>query len=148
MNPTKVRREAVHSLTDLPNVGPATAADLRLLGITRPADLAQADPFALYQALCQQTATRHDPCVLDVFMSITDFAAETTPQQRRASNQAVRMIRFGQESSVMAGRPAAPITDTAPVEIDPASYAPEMPLRLAPPVAGSEPVPVPLPVRQ
>ncbi|HRQ34593.1 MAG TPA: helix-hairpin-helix domain-containing protein [Chiayiivirga sp.] len=75
MNPTKVRREAVHSLTDLPNVGPATAADLRLLGITRPADLAQADPFALYQALCQQTATRHDPCVLDVFMSITDFAA-------------------------------------------------------------------------
>lgn len=75
MNPGKVRREAVRRLTDLPNVGPATAADLRLLGITRPADLAEADPFVLYRTLCERTGTRQDPCVLDVFMSLTDFAA-------------------------------------------------------------------------
>jgi hypothetical protein len=75
MNPAKVRRQAIRGLTDLPNVGPATAADLRLLGITRPADLVGADPFALYRALCERSGARQDPCVLDVFMSLTDFAA-------------------------------------------------------------------------
>lgn len=74
MNPARVRREAVRRLTDLPNVGPATAADLKLLGITAPQDLAKADPLALYQALCRRTGARQDPCVLDVFLSITDFA--------------------------------------------------------------------------
>ncbi len=37
MNPTKVVRERVRTLTDLPNIGPACAADLRRLGITEPA---------------------------------------------------------------------------------------------------------------
>ena len=75
MHPDKVQRERVRKLTDLPNVGPAMASDLRLLGITRPEDLVGADPLQLYQMLCRRTGVRHDPCVLDVFMSITDFAA-------------------------------------------------------------------------
>lgn len=56
-------------LTDLPNVGPATAADLRLLGIDAPEGLRGRDPVALYLELCARTGVRHDRCVLDVFMA-------------------------------------------------------------------------------
>jgi hypothetical protein len=63
------------ALTDLPNVGPATAADLRLLGIARPADLRGRDPQRLYERLCALTGQRHDPCVLDVFTAVVDFMA-------------------------------------------------------------------------
>lgn len=60
-------RATASTLTDLPNVGPATAADLRLLGIDTPGGLRGRDPVALYLELCTRTGTRHDPCVLDVF---------------------------------------------------------------------------------
>jgi hypothetical protein len=60
-------------LEQLPNIGPALAADLRLIGIERPADLRGKDAFALYCALCEKTRQRHDPCVLDTFMAATDF---------------------------------------------------------------------------
>lgn len=80
MNPARVRREAVRTLTDLPNVGPAAAADLRLLGIEHPEQLAGRDPKQLYDALCQRTGVRHDPCVIDVFTSITAFLAGDEPK--------------------------------------------------------------------
>ncbi len=60
-------------LEQLPNVGPALAADLRLIGIAEPSDLRGKDAFVLYQALCQKTGQRHDPCVLDTFMAVADF---------------------------------------------------------------------------
>ncbi len=60
-------------LEQLPNVGPAIAADLRLLGIRHPRELAARDAFVLYQSLCAMTGQRHDPCVLDTFMAATDF---------------------------------------------------------------------------
>jgi hypothetical protein len=60
-------------LEQLPNIGPALAADLRLIGIERPADLRGKDAFILYRALCEKTGQRHDPCVLDTFMAATDF---------------------------------------------------------------------------
>jgi nucleotidyltransferase/DNA polymerase involved in DNA repair len=66
----KARRAAdARILTDVPNVGPATAHDLRVLGIADPGQLAVQDPYALYDRLCTATATRHDPCVLDTFIS-------------------------------------------------------------------------------
>lgn len=80
MNPAKVRRSAVTTLTDLPNIGPAMARDFERLGIRRPADLEGRDPFALYEALCRATHTRQDPCVLDVFMSVTGFIAGGEPR--------------------------------------------------------------------
>jgi len=64
--------EAV-KLQQIPNIGPAMVQDFKLLGITRPAQLNGADPFALYQRLCKITATRHDPCVLDTFISAVRF---------------------------------------------------------------------------
>jgi hypothetical protein len=60
-------------LEQLPNVGPALAADLRLIGIQRPAELRGQDPLVLYRRLCEATGQRQDPCVLDTFMAVTDF---------------------------------------------------------------------------
>ncbi len=73
MNPARVRRDALRVLTDLPNVGPAVAGDLRLLGISTPQALVGHDAWEMYEALCRLTGVRHDPCVIDVFLSITDF---------------------------------------------------------------------------
>ncbi|MGD9832566.1 MAG: helix-hairpin-helix domain-containing protein [Piscinibacter sp.] len=61
------------ALEQLPNIGPALAADLRLIGILTPAELRGKDPFVLYQKLCAATGQRQDPCVLDTFMAATDF---------------------------------------------------------------------------
>jgi hypothetical protein len=60
-------------LEQVPNIGPSLAADLRLLGVSHPHQLARQDAFALYQALCRLTGQRLDPCVLDTFMAATDF---------------------------------------------------------------------------
>jgi len=66
-------RMKVSRLEDLPNIGKASAADLRLLGIKNPQQLIQQDPLKLYQKLCQITRSRHDPCVIDVFMAAVDY---------------------------------------------------------------------------
>lgn len=60
-------------LEQLPNIGPSLASDLRLIGITSPAALREADGLQLYQALCRATGQRQDPCVLDTFLAVTDF---------------------------------------------------------------------------
>jgi hypothetical protein len=61
------------ALEQLPNIGPALAANLRLIGIQAPNDLRGKDAFVLYQRLCAATGHRQDPCVLDTFMAATDF---------------------------------------------------------------------------
>ncbi|MGB8337549.1 MAG: helix-hairpin-helix domain-containing protein [Burkholderiales bacterium] len=73
MSPSKAHRALVVKLTDLPNIGKAGADDLRLLGIHEPSQLIGKCPFEMYDKLCEKTATRHDPCVIDVFISITRF---------------------------------------------------------------------------
>lgn len=80
MNPAKVVRSKVHRFTDLPNIGPAMAADFERLGYTTPEQLRGADPLDLYTSLCKATGSRQDPCVLDVFLSVTDFLAGGFPQ--------------------------------------------------------------------
>ena len=67
------------TLEQLPNIGPALAADLRRLGIRHPGELRARDPFQLYQALCRATGKRQDPCVLDSFMAVTDFMRGAAP---------------------------------------------------------------------
>ena len=69
-----------HTLEQLPNIGPALAADLRLLGVLHPRDLASKDAFVLYQSLCAKTGRRQDPCVLDTFMAATDFMRGAEPR--------------------------------------------------------------------
>ena len=69
---TRSARES-SALKDLPNVGPAIAADLRALGIRRPSQLKGRNPYALYERLNRVTGTRHDPCVLDTFIAAVRF---------------------------------------------------------------------------
>jgi hypothetical protein len=79
--PRKARTAAeCLQLEQLPNIGPSIAADLRLIGVQRPADLAGADALALYSRLCSVTGKRHDPCVLDTFMAATDFMGGAEPR--------------------------------------------------------------------
>ena len=80
MNPGKVDRSRVSVLTDLPNIGEAMAKDLRLLGILKPIQLVGRNPFKMYEQLCEITGARHDPCVIDVFISITRFMDGDDPR--------------------------------------------------------------------
>ncbi len=80
MHPAKVKRNRVKLLTDLPNVGPATAKDFVLLGLSSPQHLVGKDPMKIYQDLCRKTGVRHDPCVLDVFISVTSFMNGDPPR--------------------------------------------------------------------
>ena len=80
MNPDKVVRSKLNKLTDLPNIGPAMAADLVLLGIHSPQMLKGCDPYALYEELCQKTGVLQDPCVIDVFISIVRFMNGDAPR--------------------------------------------------------------------
>ncbi|HEY1439048.1 MAG TPA: helix-hairpin-helix domain-containing protein [Casimicrobiaceae bacterium] len=66
-------RAKIVNLEDLPNVGKAVAADLRVLGIRAPAQLKRKDPYALYDALNRRTGVRHDPCLLDTFIAAVRF---------------------------------------------------------------------------
>lgn len=82
-------------LEQLPNVGPAMAADLRGLGIAQPADLRGRDAFALYRQLERLSGRRQDPCVLDTFLAIVDFMNGAparpwwayTPERKRLHGQ-------------------------------------------------------------
>jgi hypothetical protein len=65
--------ESLKTLEELPGIGPAMAADLRLVGIQHPAQLAGKNGFELYDELCRKTGQRHDPCVIDVFLSVIHF---------------------------------------------------------------------------
>jgi hypothetical protein len=60
-------------LEDIPNVGPAIAADLRRLGIMSPAELLGRDPYSMYDDLCRITGQRHNPCLLDTFIAAVRF---------------------------------------------------------------------------
>ncbi len=80
MNPNKVNRATVSKLTDLPNIARAGESDLRMLGYLEPKQLLGACPFAMYEKLCALTQVRHDPCVIDVFISVTRFMAGEEPQ--------------------------------------------------------------------
>ena len=66
-------RQDIACLEDIPNVGPAIAADLRQLGIESPVELLGRDPYAMYDDLCRITGQRHDPCLLDTFIAAVRF---------------------------------------------------------------------------
>ena len=71
----------VARFTDIPNVGPATAEDFAVLGLSFPADLVGRVPIQLYEELCYLTGQRHDPCVIDVFMAAVDYMEGGAPKR-------------------------------------------------------------------
>lgn len=84
-----------HRLEQIPNIGVAVAADLRLMGITEPQQLCGEDAMGLYQKLCRLTEQRHDPCVLDTFMAAVDFmdGAAAAPWWNYTAQ---RKLKFGE----------------------------------------------------
>lgn len=94
MNPAKVERNRVRQLTDLPNIGPATASDLEFIGVKAPGQLVGKDPLELYRSLCRRRGARQDPCVLDVFISVTRFMSGDAPRPWWAYT-AERKRRYG-----------------------------------------------------
>ena len=78
-SPKASSAETCLALEQLPNVGPAMAADLRLLGIHTPQALKGRDGLQLYRALCEATGQRHDPCVLDTLLAVVDFMQGAPP---------------------------------------------------------------------
>ena len=68
-------RADISDLQQIPNVGPAIAKNLRLIGVSSPHDLRHKDPYAMYDDLCRITGTRHDLCLLDVFIAAVRFMA-------------------------------------------------------------------------
>src|SRR5215210_1816635 len=92
-SPTRKRRlpskrtkgKATHArlatvLEAIPNVGVSIARDLRSIGIEEPRDLIGRNPHSLYQALCDRTRSRQDPCVLDTFISAVRFMEGAPPR--------------------------------------------------------------------
>ena len=61
-------------LRTLPNVGPAIARMLQRAGIEHVDQLHGSDADDLYTRLCDVDGQRHDPCVLDTFTAVVDFA--------------------------------------------------------------------------
>ena len=80
MNPAKVSRDKLHTLTDLPNIGKAGEEDLRILGINKPEDIIGLCPYSMHVALCEKTGVLHDVCVIDIFISITRFMDGDDPK--------------------------------------------------------------------
>jgi hypothetical protein len=68
-----MNREKCTRLEEIPNVGPSSAEDLHLVGVSHPRDLIGRDPYQMYEELCRKTGVRHDPCVIDVFISAVRF---------------------------------------------------------------------------
>lgn len=66
-------------LQQIPNIGPALAADLQRCGIGKPEQLRGQNPYSLYDRLCERTGVRHDPCVIDTFIAAVRFMEGAPP---------------------------------------------------------------------
>ena len=68
-----------NELEQIPNVGPAIAADFRAIGVSLPAELVGKNPYELFDHLCAKTGSQHDPCVIDTFISAVRFMEGGAP---------------------------------------------------------------------
>jgi len=93
--PRKARTASeCEQLEQLPNIGPSIAADLRIIGVSHPAELADKDALQLYRQLCRASGKRQDPCVLDTFMAAVDFMRGAEPRPWWAYT-ATRKAQYG-----------------------------------------------------
>jgi len=76
-----MHRTDIKKFTDLPNVGHAIEKYFITLDFRHPAELAGKDPYQLYNELCRLTAKRHDPCLLDVFISAVRYIEGGPPRK-------------------------------------------------------------------
>ena len=75
--PDKKSRLAVSELQVIPGVGPSIAEDLHRIGITRVAQLKNADPQKLYERVSRDQGVVMDRCLLYVFRCAVYYASYT-----------------------------------------------------------------------
>ncbi len=66
-------RNEIKRFQEIPNVGKAIEKDFILIGLKEPIELINKDPYLMYNELCKVTQQRHDPCVIDVFISAVNY---------------------------------------------------------------------------
>ena len=71
MNPTTP--DAAKRFEDLPNIGPSIAQKIREAGLVSPSELAECDPYDLFDRIQIVTGKSCDPCLLDVLISANRF---------------------------------------------------------------------------
>lgn len=94
-------RASVKHFQQIINIGPSIADDFRRLGLKRPAQLIDKDPWKLYKRIAKVDGHLHDPCVLDCFMSAVDFMNgnpprkwwEYTKERKRTYSEAIEKFR-------------------------------------------------------
>lgn len=98
-------RPRVARLEDLPYVGPAIAAKLRLVDVREPSDLVGRDPYHLYDELAERVGRRPDPCLLDVFITVTRFmgGAPARPWWEYTAERKARMAGDRQAGDGLTG---------------------------------------------
>jgi hypothetical protein len=74
-------RNEIRNFQDIPNVGKAIERNFILLGIKEPDELIGRDPYKMYSDLCNATGKRHDPCVIDVFISAVRYMEGGPPKK-------------------------------------------------------------------
>ena len=68
-----MKRSDIEHFRDIPNIGAAIEKHLFALGLDKPIELIGKDPYSMYSELCRITRIRHDPCVIDVFISAVRY---------------------------------------------------------------------------
>lgn len=74
-------RKNIKKFLDIPNVGKAIEKDFILIGIKEPLELIGKDPYEMYDDLCKYTSRKHDPCVIDVFISAVRYMEGGSPEK-------------------------------------------------------------------
>jgi len=74
-------RLEINNLQDIPNIGKATVKILNDLKIVTPNQLIGKDPYKMYDALCNATNKKYDPCLIDVFISAVKFMEGGPPKK-------------------------------------------------------------------
>ena len=71
----------IKNFQDIPNVGKVTEKSFNILGINKPIQLIGKDPYKMYNELCNVTNQKHDPCVIDVFISAVRYMEGGSPKK-------------------------------------------------------------------
>ena len=74
-------RNEIISFQDIPNFGKAIEKYFILIGLKEPIELINKDPYLMYNKLCRVTQQRHDPCVIDVFISAVNYMEGGRPKK-------------------------------------------------------------------
>ena len=74
-------RVDIKNLQEIPNVGKAFEKYFNSIGISSPKQLIGNDPYKMYNELCNATHQKHDPCVIDVFISAVRYMEGGPPKK-------------------------------------------------------------------